>query len=302
MTYRLDDEGAFDRRRIGAGNEACGAVDRAGQWCAHELTDGVFEQDIAISIAPQKVWDKAALHRLIEKRDDGTYRIADFLQWNWSADKVRSQRDADKKRQSKRRHAECHAVTPSATPPERPPSEAAAVTALVQGEASASESGSDPDPEGIQGDPANEDRPSEVRIRRSDPPNRSPEHVAIALQIRSHDCFRGLDAHRLADHQVGHLMATGQKLEWVITAIDDCAAKKVGLGLTAEAMQACLVGYMRAARAPKRDQPTPGEAKGSSAYVEDDDEETVERIRRMPKRVTAQDAAKAAVGRKVGGA
>ncbi len=58
------------------------------------------------------------------------------------------------------------------------------------------------------------------------------------------------------------------KLAWVLTAIDDCAEKSDGLGLTSEALQHKLVGFMKAARAPRKDPDRPKSESGPSAYRE----------------------------------
>ncbi len=83
----------------------------------------------------------------------------------------------------------------------------------------------------------------------------------LTRKIRAHDVFAGLDARRLANTAAHRIQSAGKpKLAWVLTAIDDCAEKSDGLGLTSEALQAKLVGFMKAARAPRKDPEAPSTA------------------------------------------
>lgn len=84
------------------------------------------------------------------------------------------------------------------------------------------------------------------------PPPGTGEAYAISSRIRSHAELADLDAVRIAEHQLGWMMNRGTKLAWVLEAIDECAAKTPP-GLTAEARQAKLVGFMRHAKPPRID-------------------------------------------------
>jgi hypothetical protein len=79
--------------------------------------------------------------------------------------------------------------------------------------------------------------------------------VAIETEIRRHAVFEHLDARAIAEVQDGRMMTSGQRLPWVIAAIEECAAKSVGLGLKTPELQAKLVGFMRHARRPKDPEP-----------------------------------------------
>jgi len=55
---------------------------------------------------------------------------------------------------------------------------------------------------------------------------------------------------RMADEHAGFMMAKGQRLQWVLDAIGDCAAK-TGTDLNPSARMSRLVGFMRNAKAPR---------------------------------------------------
>jgi len=118
-----------------------------------------------------------------------------------------------------------------------------------------------------------------------EPPPKSHDEIAIALQIRQHAAFRPLDAHAIATTLSMRKELSAKRIEWVLQAIDDCAAKATGLGLKPEALQAKLVNFCDHAKAPRQEAKEPERP----AHVEDDDAEAVARIRRGPRRLTAQD-------------
>lgn len=78
----------------------------------------------------------------------------------------------------------------------------------------------------------------------------SPELGALLARMRRHPILVGLPHDRIAEQQLGFMVSKGVKLGWVLDAIDECAAKCPD-GLTAEARQAKLVGFMRHAKPPK---------------------------------------------------
>jgi len=89
--FKVDDGSDFHEKVVAAGNEAWGALCRAGAWSSKRGTDGFVPDNIAALIAPEKVWRKAEAAKgskspvgLVERRDDG-WQIHDFLQWNPSA-------------------------------------------------------------------------------------------------------------------------------------------------------------------------------------------------------------------------
>jgi len=96
---------------------------------------------------------------------------------------------------------------------------------------------------------------------------RLPGLKEIEAAIRRHRLFDPLDAHAIALQQAERLITAPQKPQWMIVAIEECAAKSVGLGLTPEALQAKLVGFMLHAKRPKEPPKDP------RRHVETDDDD-----------------------------
>jgi hypothetical protein len=128
MTYRLDDGDAFAAAVLAAGNEAFGALVRAGCWCAapSNLTDGFIPAQVARQIAPGRVWTRLRAVGLTEAPSEGWAgeQIRGYLTHNPSAEKVRQERAAwaarqararDNRRESPPESRESHAVTPPVT-------------------------------------------------------------------------------------------------------------------------------------------------------------------------------------------
>lgn len=86
--FRIDDKSAFHRKVLKAGNEAWGAICRAGAVSAGEGTDGIVTVETMEAIAPMRVWDRAVKAGLVDKIDDSSYQLHDYLQWNESAAEV----------------------------------------------------------------------------------------------------------------------------------------------------------------------------------------------------------------------
>jgi hypothetical protein len=77
------------------------------------------------------------------------------------------------------------------------------------------------------------------------------EEKSIEDEIRRHQVFDLLDARAIAAQHAGRMIARPQRLEHVVAAVEECAAKCVGLGLQGPALQSRLIGFMRNARPPK---------------------------------------------------
>lgn len=92
--FRLDDQGAFHAKVLAAGNEAYGAWCRAGQWSCSHLTEGHVPRATAFTIAPPRVWKKLVEARLVDMREDESFQIHDFLDWNPTAEEVVAKRTA----------------------------------------------------------------------------------------------------------------------------------------------------------------------------------------------------------------
>lgn len=100
--WRLDDKMAFHSKMLVAGNEAVGAWARAGAWSAGELQDGFVPDHVVDLIAPKRVWAKLVSARLVE-REDGGYRLHDFLVYNPSREDVLAQREKERAKKAEQR-------------------------------------------------------------------------------------------------------------------------------------------------------------------------------------------------------
>ena len=89
--FKLDDQGHDHPKVLRAGNEAYGAWCRAGQWSSKHLTEGVIPREVALTIAPLKVWSRLLSVGLLEEHPDG-WVIHDFLTYNPTSEHVRSER------------------------------------------------------------------------------------------------------------------------------------------------------------------------------------------------------------------
>lgn len=74
--FRIDDKSAFHRKVLKAGNEAWGAICRAGAVSAGEGTDGRVTKETMLAIAPMKVWQRAITAGLVEQAEQGSFRLA----------------------------------------------------------------------------------------------------------------------------------------------------------------------------------------------------------------------------------
>lgn len=100
--FKLSDGAAFHRKVLAAGNEAAGAVWRAGAWSSapDNLTDGYVPPAVARSIAAPKVWARARAAGLTDAPSDGRpgEQIHDYGQYNPSAEQVKAEREATRVR------------------------------------------------------------------------------------------------------------------------------------------------------------------------------------------------------------
>lgn len=116
--FRVDDQSAFHAKVLKAGNEAWGAVCRAGAWSSAQLTDGFVPEHVALQIGSRELWCRArdagenGQVGLVEEVPNG-WQIHDYLDWNPSAKVVKKQRKHAKKRvdQWRKVKRECNGVT-----------------------------------------------------------------------------------------------------------------------------------------------------------------------------------------------
>lgn len=265
--FRLDDGGTFHPKVLSAGNEAWGALCRAGQWCAKHLTDGKIPCEVAHAIAKKGVWTRLISAGLVEEIGADFYLLHDYLQWNLSREEVIAGRERKAKNIRDYRQRRKAPVERSVTTP---------VTGNVTGYKPATEPagnrGPYPDP-----DPKREEKQngaSAPAAHTADPELKGAgDFVAIRDRIRRWPIFALLNADRLADEQAGWMLSKGQKLAWVLDSIDACATKCVD-GAAVHEKHRMLVGYMHAARRPRErmDEPAPTrrvvESKEDPAHLE----------------------------------
>lgn len=234
--FRVDDQAAFHAKILTAGNEAFGALVRAGAWSSAHGTDGRIPRAVALTIAPERVW-----RRLVEARlsDDGTglaieieggWQIHDYLAWNPSAEDVRAER------------ARKAANIASYRARKQPVSDG--VTDGVTGHTSDTNRGPIPIPRSHTHTPgAREDGPeSEGDTESANPPASSPrsspkpaaklakteaglqpEARQILEALRSDPVLEPAANAAIADRILGRSMNLGTKVEWVVAAIGDAA-------------------------------------------------------------------------------
>lgn len=90
--FRVDDKSAFHRKTLAAGNQAWGALMRAGAWCCDHATDGTIHTTVATIIEPDScMWSRLEEVGLVHKTLDG-WQIHDFLDYNMSAKDVEKSR------------------------------------------------------------------------------------------------------------------------------------------------------------------------------------------------------------------
>lgn len=268
--FRIDDQAAFHAKVLMAGNEAYGAWCRAGAWSSGHGTNGRIPRAVALTIAPERVWK-----RLVEARlepggnglavlvEDG-WQIHDFLDWNPSAEEVRAERESLREarrragmagglRSGEARRAKQGGSTDEASA-KQTRSNAEAIEE-ANGEARAkqneapipipvSSNNTPPAPPG--GEAKADEAPADGTVEAA----RGP----IEAELRKHRTFDALDvaavAQVLAERHLTRAVSRGAKLEWVLTAIADCAADKAGAGLSAEALGKAVRAYVDRARAP----------------------------------------------------
>lgn len=83
-----------------------------------------------------------------------------------------------------------------------------------------------------------------------------PDEQSIRERLAAYQVFSILP-HELPATLNGRRMMKGTPIAWVLAAIDECADKSVGAGLSAQALQSRLVGFCNAAKRPRDVEPAP---------------------------------------------
>jgi hypothetical protein len=105
---KLDDGFWMHPKVVRAGNTGAGLYARMLSYCGCYLSDGEIPPPIVESVVGR---DKAALKRLIEsalveRRDDGTIVIPDYLDFNPSREEIHAKRRKDSERKTRGRREE----------------------------------------------------------------------------------------------------------------------------------------------------------------------------------------------------
>ncbi|MCW3041534.1 MAG: hypothetical protein JWM31_3439 [Solirubrobacterales bacterium] len=97
--FRVDDDLAFHRKTVRAGNAAMGLWVRAGAWCSQQLSDGVVPADIARTLGkPSEI--KALVTAELWEIDGDSYRFHDYFTRNPSRAEVEQRREAEAKKKA----------------------------------------------------------------------------------------------------------------------------------------------------------------------------------------------------------
>jgi hypothetical protein len=113
--FRTDDGFWSHPKTLRAKNEAAGAFQRMGSYCAQHLTDGAVDREIALMIAErQEVLDRLVNVGFLEVTDTG-YQLHNYLKFNPSREKVELERDKTAKRVQNHRSAVGNGVTSRVT-------------------------------------------------------------------------------------------------------------------------------------------------------------------------------------------
>ena len=104
MWFRVDDTFLGHPKAVGLSNDALATWTRAGDWCAWQLTDGVFERDQLAEFAGDADDPDAVAAELLRRRlwepgaDDGQVQFHDWGDWNPTRAQVLAKRKADTER------------------------------------------------------------------------------------------------------------------------------------------------------------------------------------------------------------
>jgi hypothetical protein len=222
--YRISDDAAFEWRVVKAGNEAVGAVWRAGAWSAApaNLTEGLIPPEIMATISAPRVWARALAAGLVEEREGGAVQIVDYLVGNRSASDVTAEREATKHRVQRSRdgrrlavgNAPCNAVTATVTTADRtPPPDPDPIP----------DPGRDPDPTHSARTHEEPEDPDVVALLQAF--GAQPAILAAAQRAPAGDlaALRGL-----AEMVAGLLHASGRRREDVLRAVADAGLQLRG--------------------------------------------------------------------------
>lgn len=241
MTWvRLDDQWSDHPKFLDVGDH--GRIVWVNGLCfaSRFLTDGFIPARAAQNFIRCKRLLPAAIRELLAAglwvTVDRGYQIHDYKEYQQLATQVKAERAANAERVKRWRERASNAVTSPITN--------GVDNALRAGTRASDVLYMGVSERGMQGGPASTATPA-----------RLPGAREIEAEILRHPVFASLSASVLAEQHAGFLMTAPQKLDWVIRAIDDCAAAHSALGLTAPELQRKIVSYMRHAKRPRAAEP-----------------------------------------------
>lgn len=91
--FKVDDQSPFHPKVLAAGNEAWGAFCRMGAWSSAHRREGYISEGGAATITTKKVLQRLMDAGLLHK-EEGGYRLHDYLDYNPTADQDKAKRDA----------------------------------------------------------------------------------------------------------------------------------------------------------------------------------------------------------------
>jgi hypothetical protein len=89
--FKVDDQLAFHRKTLLAGNAAMGLWVRAGSWCSQQLNDGCIPDDLVTSLGTRTQADRLVKAGLWRKKIDG-YEFHDWDSWQPTRAEVEKRR------------------------------------------------------------------------------------------------------------------------------------------------------------------------------------------------------------------
>src|SRR5215831_11747199 len=121
--FRVDDSFQGHPKAVGISNDSLATWTRGGQWCAWQLTDGVFARAQIAGFAADAVDPDAVERDLVHRRlweagpEPGTLQFHDWEDWQPTRQQVLTRRKADAKRKADARARKDSARNPAVTEP-----------------------------------------------------------------------------------------------------------------------------------------------------------------------------------------
>lgn len=92
MWAKVHDSLTFHAKVLVAGNEAMGVWVRLLAWCAHQGTDGIFPEQVALTIGNKSALTSLIRARLVDETENG-YALHDFLDHQPGTARIQAERE-----------------------------------------------------------------------------------------------------------------------------------------------------------------------------------------------------------------